>query len=81
MAEDAYLVALKDSKGAPSGYYRCSLCNAVFPSDQPNPAEMAVNFSIHVRRVHRGQKARIESISETAKRVVEEAVRRLPKKK
>jgi hypothetical protein len=81
MAEDAYLVALKDSRGVPSGYYRCALCNAVFPSDQPNPAAMASNFSLHVRQVHRGQNARIESISETAKRVVEEAVRKLPKKK
>jgi hypothetical protein len=80
MAEDAYLVALKDSKGAGSGYYRCSLCNAVFPSDQPNPTEMATNFSIHVKRVHRGQKARIESISETAARVVDSAMRKLEKK-
>jgi hypothetical protein len=81
MAQDAYLVALKDSKGTPSGYYRCTLCNTVFPSDQPNPAQMQANFSLHVRLVHKGQRARIESISETAKRVVEEAIRKLPKKK
>jgi hypothetical protein len=81
MAEDAYLEALKDSRGIASGYYRCTLCNAVFPSDRPNPAEMAVNFSVHVKRVHMGQNARIEGISETAARVVEEAMRKLPKKK
>lgn len=81
MADDAYLVALKDSRGVASGYYKCALCNAVFPSDQPNPAQMQINFSLHVKSVHRGQKAKIESISETAKRVVEEAVRKLPQKK
>jgi len=81
MAEDAYLMALKDSKGVESGFYRCTLCNAVFASDRPNPVEMAANFSIHVARVHRGQKARIESIPETAKRVVEEAVGKLQKMK
>lgn len=81
MAEDAYLMALKDSKGTESGFYRCTLCNAVFPADRPNPAEMAANFSIHVTRVHGGQRARIESIRETAKRVVEEAVRKLEQKK
>jgi hypothetical protein len=81
MAEDAYLVALKDPKGAASGYYGCSLCNAEFTSDRPNPEEMAINFAIHVRHVHRGHKARIESIGETSARVVEEAIRNLPKKK
>ena len=80
MAEDAYLVALKDSNGARSGFYRCTLCNAVFPSDQPNQTAMADNFALHVKSVHSGRKARIESISETAKRVVEEAIRNLKKK-
>jgi hypothetical protein len=81
MAEDAYLMALKDSRGTESGFYRCTLCNAIFPSDRPNPVEMAANFSIHVTRVHGGQKARIESIGETANRVVAEAVGKLQKNK
>ena len=77
MAEDVYLLALTGQTGVAAGYYGCSLCNAEFISDRPNPDGMAISFYIHVARSHPDYNARIESVTETDSRVVEEAIRRL----
>jgi hypothetical protein len=77
MDEDAYLVVVNDPAGAPTNYYRCSLCNAEFNSHRPNPEEMALNFSLHVAYSHPSNNPRIESVAEAAARVVAEAIRKL----
>jgi hypothetical protein len=79
MDDDAYLVVLRDPTGASTGYYRCSLCNAEFHSDPEKPDEMASNFAVHVGYAHRGRRKVGEDVSQTAARVVEEAMRRLKK--
>ena len=58
---------MKDQEtGAPTGYYRCSLCSAELSPNPRDSEQMALNFAIHVAHVHRVHKARIESIRETA---------------
>ena len=78
MANDAYLVAVKDDEGTPTGYYRCSLCNAEIRSNPQNPGDMAIVFAVHVGHAHRNPRGPIEDVSQTAARVVEEAIRMLP---
>jgi len=80
MADDAYLVAVKDGQGVPTGYCRCSLCNAEFNGDPRDPRELAISFAVHVLHVHGNRQRSIESVSETSARVAEEAIRKLPKK-
>jgi hypothetical protein len=77
MAEDAYLLARTGQTGVATGYCSCSLCPAEFISDRPNPDEMAISFYIHVAHSHADYNARIESVTESAARVVAEAIRRL----
>lgn len=79
MGNDAYLVAMTDGKGVPTGYSRCSLCHAEFSEDPRKPDELKISFAVHVAHVHGSRQRPIESVSETCMRVVEEAIRRLPK--
>lgn len=80
MADSAYLVAVRDTRGALTGYSRCTLCDAEFGSRPHNPNELAIIFAGHFSNVHGDGRTKIESVSETAARVVEEAIRKLPKK-
>ena len=80
MANDTFLVPLKDGEGMPTGYYRCSQCSAEFSGDPRKADELAVSFAVHVGLVHGSRQKPIEDVSETAARVVEEAMRKLPKK-
>jgi hypothetical protein len=79
MEQDAYLAVVRDPQGASTDYYRCSLCNAEFSSDPQRPGEMAINFAVHVGHSHRGRKTVREDVSQTAARVVEQAMARLKK--
>jgi hypothetical protein len=79
MEQDAHLVAVKDKNGAPTGYSKCSLCNAEFGSRPQDPGQLSIIFSVHVRHKHTGRKTKIESISETAARVVNEAMKKFEK--
>lgn len=82
MEEFAYLSPINDQKtGVSTGFYKCSLCKAVLSPTSRDSEQMAINFAMHVAHVHQSHKARIESISETAAWVVEEAIQRLPKRK
>jgi hypothetical protein len=80
MPKDAFLVPLKDAEGVPTGYYRCSLCNVEFSGDARDADGLAAGFAVHVGMVHGRRRKPIEGVSETAARVVEEAIRKLPKK-
>ena len=62
MANDAHLVAVKDDKGVPARYYRCSLCNAELSRNPRNPEEMAVKFAAHISYAHKAPITEIESI-------------------
>jgi hypothetical protein len=77
--EDAHLVVVRDIEGASTGYYRCTLCNTEFYSDPQKPGEMAINFAVHVGHSHRGRKKAGEDVSQTAARIVDEAMGRLKK--
>ncbi len=77
--EDAHLVVVRDAKGASMDYYRCTLCNTQFHSDLEKPDEMAINFAVHVGHSHRGRKTVRVDVSQTAARIVREAIGRLKK--
>jgi hypothetical protein len=77
--EVAHLVVVRDAKGAPTDYYRCTLCNAEFLSDLQKPGEMAINFAVHVGHSHRGSRKVREDVSQAAARIVREAMGRLKK--
>ena len=80
MANDAYLIPVRDVRGIPTGYSKCSLCHAEFSGDPRKTDELAISFAVHVRLVHGSRQKPIEDVSERAARVVEEAIRKLAKK-
>jgi hypothetical protein len=80
MANDAHLVAVRDGEGVPTGYSKCSLCNVEFSGDPGDAKALSISFAVHVGHVHGTRQKPIEDMSERAARVVEEAMRMMPKR-
>jgi hypothetical protein len=65
MADNAYLVSVKDAKGMLTGFSHCILCNAEFGSRPNDPNELAIIFAVHFAQVHGNASARKSEISQT----------------
>jgi hypothetical protein len=57
------------------------MCNAEFSADPGNGDQLAVIFAVHVGHVHGSRQMPIEGVGETAARVVDAAMRNLPRKR
>jgi predicted small metal-binding protein len=61
-----HLTAAKDRKGRFSGYYKCSLCEAVFRPNPDNRSEIMSMLAAHIRLSHPVDKMTSEDVNQAA---------------